>query len=281
MEDKFLLIKTSTGKEYKLKKISFFDKEKILKKIYGVVKDNDKGDVNWLYAVDLYKKEKERGFIDSNIVKKYNLDPNLDLKDDDSDDTEDYKDIRLEDLYYEQIQEDSQNYYEDIEDEVLYDWQEKNITDNLKSLDYWHKNGKKPKKEDCIIYMCDDIEDYITKNDCFKEYCFVEDTVQMSEDEREYFSIKDEFKTAWQWLAQDRRKVKNKAIPISKKNWILDNFTQKFYQEDKVFYYYKGADTEKVEEEEYKKLKDLYIKKFGGWERIDLENTEYNGKKWY
>lgn len=280
MEDKFLLIKTSTGKEYKLKKISFFDKEKILKKIYGVVKDNDKGDVNWLYAVDLYKKEKERGFIDSNIVKKYNLDPNLDLKDDDSDDTEDYKDIRLEDLYCEQIQEDSQNYYEEIENEVLYDWQEKNITDNLKSLDYWYKNGKKPKDEECIIYMSYDIEDYIT-NDCYKEYCFKEDVITMSEDEKEYFRIKDEFKTAWQWLAQDKRKVKDKAIPISKRNWILNRCTQEFYEEDKEYYYYKGADTEKVEDKEYNKLKDLYIKKFGGWQRIDLENTKYNGKKWY
>lgn len=280
MEDKFLLLKTSTGKEYKLKKISFFDKEKILKKIYGVVKDNDKGDVNWLYAVDLYKKEKERGFIDSNIVKKYNLDPNLDLKDDDSDDTEDYKDIRLEDLYCEQIQEDSQNYYEDIEDEVLYDWQEEDITDNLKSLDDWYKDGKKIKDEKYIIYMSDSIEDYIT-NDCYKEYCFLEDTIPMDKKEIEYFSIKDEFKTAWQWLAQDRRKVKDKAIPIYKLNRIYDDFTQEFYQEDKEYYYYKGTDTEKVEDKEYNKLKDLYIKEFGGWEKIDLKNTKYNGKKWY
>jgi hypothetical protein len=280
MEDKFLLLKTSTGKEYKLKKLSFFNKEKIFKKIYKIVEDNDKGDVNWLYAVDLYKKEKERGFIDSNIVKKYNLDPNLDLKDDDSDDTEDYKDIRLEDLYCEQIQEDSKNYYEEIANEVFYYLQEKDITDNLKSLDYWCRDGKKPKDEECIIYMCNDIEDYIT-NDCYKEYCFKEDIVPMSEDEKEYFRIKDEFKTAWQWLALDRRKVKNKAIPISKKNWILDNFTQEFYEKDKEYYYYKGTDTEKVEDKEYNKLKDLYIKKFGGWEKIDLKNTKYNGKKWY
>lgn len=37
MEDKFLFLKTSTGKEYKLKKISCFDKEKVLNKI-GVKK---------------------------------------------------------------------------------------------------------------------------------------------------------------------------------------------------------------------------------------------------
>lgn len=280
MEDKFLLLKTSIGKEYKLKKLSYFDKEKVFKKIYKIVEDDDKDDVIWLSAVDVYEKEKERGFIDSNIVKKYNIDPNLDLKNEYCDDTEDYKDIRLEDLYHEQIQRVSKIYYEEIANEVLYDLQEKNITDNLKSLDYWHKNCRKPKDEECIIYMSDSIEDYI-KNNFYKEYCFVEDTVQMSEDEKEYFSIKDEFKTAWQWLAQDRRKVKDKSIPIYKLNRIYDDFTQEFYQEDKEYYYYKGTDTEKVTDEEYKKLKDLYIKKFGGWERIDLENTKYNGKKWY
>lgn len=280
MEDNFLLLKTSTEKEYKLKKLSYFDKEKALNVIYKIVKDNDKNDVIWLYAVELFKDEKKKGIIDFNIVKHNKLDPNLILEDEYSDDAEVYEDRRLEDLYHEQIQEDSKNYYEEIANEVFYDWQEKNITDNLKSLDYWCRDGKKPKDEECIIYMCNDIEDYIT-NDCYKEYCFKEDIVPMSEDEKEYFRIKDEFKTAWQWLAQDRRKVKDKAIPISKISWILNRFTQEFYQEDKVFYYYKGIDTEKVTEEEYKKFKGLYIKKFGGWEKINLEDTKYNGKKRY
>ncbi len=280
MEDEFLLLKTSTGKEYKLKKLIFFDKEKALNVIYKIVKDNDKDDVIWLSAVELFKDEKKKGIIDFNIVKYYKLDPNTILENEFSDDTEFYADMRLEDLYHEQIQENSKNYYEEIENEVLYDWQEKNITDNLKSLDYWHKNGRKPKDEKCIIYMSDSIEDYI-KNDLYKEYCFVEDTIPMDKKEMEFLKIKDELKTAWQWLAQDRRKVKNKAIPISKLNRIYNDFTQEFYEEDKEYYYYKGIDTEKVTEEEYKKLKDLYIKKFAGWEKIDLENTEYNGKKWY
>ena len=280
MEDNFLFLKTSTGKEYKLKKLSFFDKEKILNVIYRIVKENDKKDVIWLDAVDLYKKEKENGIIDFNIVKHNKLDPNLILEDEYSDDAEVYEDRRLEDLYHEQIQKDCKNYYEEIANEVFYYLQEEDITDNLKSLDYWCRDGKKPKDEECIIYMCNDIEDYIT-NDCYKEYCFKEDIVPMSEDEKEYFRIKDEFKTAWQWLALDRRKVKDNAVPISKKNWILNKFTQEFYKEDKEYYYYMGIDTEKVEDKEYKKLKDLYIKKFGGWEKIDLENTEYNGKKWY
>lgn len=280
MEDKFLLLKTSTVKEYKLKKISYFDKEKVLNVIYRIVKDNDKNDVIWLYAVELFKDEKKKGIIDFNIVKYYKLDPNLILEDEYSDDAEVYEDRRLEDLYHEQIQENSKNYYEEIENDVLYDWQEEDITDNLKSLDYWYRDGKKPKDEECIIYMCNDIEDYIT-NDCYKEYCFKDDIIPMSEEEIEYFRIKDEFKTAWQWLSENKRKVKDKAIPISKRNWILNKFTQEFYKEDKEYYYYMGIDTEKVEDKEYNKLKDLYIKEFGGWEKIDLENTEYNGKKWY
>ncbi|MDU3198754.1 MAG: hypothetical protein E6696_00370 [Anaerococcus hydrogenalis] len=280
MEDKFLLIKTSTGKEYKLKKLSFFDKEKALNVIYKIVKDNDKDDVIWFSAIELFKDEKKKGIIDFNIVKYYKLDPNTILENEFSDNAEFYADMRLEDLYHEQIRENSQNYYKEITNEVLYDWQEKDITDNLKSLDYWHKNGRKPKDEEYIIYMSDSIEDYIANN-FYKEYCFVEDTIPIDEREMEFFKIKDELKTAWQWLSENKRKVKNKAIPVSKRNWILNDFTQEFYQEDKAFYYYKGADTEKITEEEYNKLKELYINLYGGWERIDLENTEYNGKKWY
>lgn len=114
MEDKFLLIKTSTGKEYKLKKLSYFDKEKVLNVIYKIVKDNDKNDVIWLYAVELFKDEKKKGIIDFNIVKHNKLDPNTILEDEYSDDAEVYEDRRLEDLYHEQIQEDSKNYYEEI-----------------------------------------------------------------------------------------------------------------------------------------------------------------------
>ena len=36
-----------------------------------------------------------------------------------------------------------------------------------------------------------------------------------------------------------------------------------------------------VSEEEYERLKELYIQKFGGWETIDLEHTDYNGQIWW
>lgn len=41
-----------------------------------------------------------------------------------------------------------------------------------------------------------------------------------------------------------------------------------------------AEDTIELSEDE-KELKRQYIAKFGGWEKIDLEHTEYNGKKWY
>ncbi len=113
-----------------------------------------------------------------------------------------------------------------------------------------------------------------------------DETVNMTVGEKEYKKeqLKRQngiWKTSWQWLAQDKRKVKDKAIPISKFNWIFDDFTQEFYQKDEEYYYYSQYDTEEVTEEEYNKLKKLYIKLYGGWEIINLEDTEYNGKKWY
>lgn len=48
-----------------------------------------------------------------------------------------------------------------------------------------------------------------------------------------------------------------------------------------ISYFKNKYDTIQVSEEEYHQLKKLYIDMFGGWEKIDLENTDYNGKKWY
>lgn len=169
----------------------------------------------------------------------------------------------------------------------------------LNTINYWATKYRKPKSSKYVFYMRAGWE----YGGWFK-YCFLEDTTEFTKQEKEIVReeqrgyrrwLKEEkeyrkdqlkrqngiWKTSWQWLAQDKRKVKDKAIPISKFNWLYDDFRQEFYQEDTEYYYYSQYDTEKVTEEEYKKLKDLYIKKFGGWERIDLENTEYNGKKWY
>ena len=47
------------------------------------------------------------------------------------------------------------------------------------------------------------------------------------------------------------------------------------------YYYYLERDTEPASGEEYERLKQAYIKEYGGWEHIDLDNTKYNGKPWY
>lgn len=169
----------------------------------------------------------------------------------------------------------------------------------LNTINYWATKYRKPKSSKYVFYMRAGWE----YGGWFK-YCFVEDTTEFTKQEKEIVRknqreykiwLKEEkeykkeqlkrqngiWKTSWQWLAQDKRKVKDKAIPISKFNWIFDDFTQEFYQKDEEYYYYSQYDTEEVTEEEYNKLKKLYIKLYGGWEIINLEDTEYNGKKWY
>ncbi len=89
------------------------------------------------------------------------------------------------------------------------------------------------------------------------------------------------WKTSWQWLKEDNRKIVENSVPEERYNWIYDEASDSFEESSKAFYYYSEYDTIQVSQEEYKELKRQYIAKFGGWEKIDLEHTEYNGKKWY
>ena len=89
------------------------------------------------------------------------------------------------------------------------------------------------------------------------------------------------WKTSWQWLSEDQRKVEDDSYPEERYNWLYDKDSDSFEQAKKPFYYYSEYDTVEVSEEEYQELKKLYIDKFGGWEKIDLEHTDYDGKKWY
>lgn len=165
----------------------------------------------------------------------------------------------------------------------------------LNTINYWAKKYRKPKSSKYVFYMRAGWE----YGGWFK-YCFVEDTTEFTKQEKEIVRenqrgyrrwLKEEkeqlkrqngiWKTSWQWLKEDKRKVVENAVPEEKYNWIYDEVSGGFEEANESFYYYSQYDTEKVAEEEYKKLKNLYIKKFGGWERIDLENTKYNGKKWY
>lgn len=169
----------------------------------------------------------------------------------------------------------------------------------LNTINYWAKKYRKPKSSKYVFYMRAGWE----YGGWFK-YCFVEDTAEFTEREKEIVRenqreykrwLKEEkeykkeqlkrqngiWKTSWQWLKEDKRKVVEKAVPEEKYNWIYDEASGDFEESDKSFYYYSKYDTEKVTEEEYNKLKKLYIKLYGGWEKINLEDTKYNGKKWY
>ena len=50
---------------------------------------------------------------------------------------------------------------------------------------------------------------------------------------------------------------------------------------ESAWYYYDGTKTRPVSDRIYEYLKNRYIQRYGGWEKIDLEHTDYNGKIWW
>lgn len=169
-----------------------------------------------------------------------------------------------------------------------------------KTLKQWQKLGRKPRKNARKIYK---EYDYFFDGKSYPQlhvYFNIKSTIPLTKKDIE--KIKEEkikknkekelekeeqkreegvWKTSWQWLSEDRRKVEDDSYPEEKYNWIYDEASDSFEKANKSFYYYSEYDTIQVSEEEYQQLKKLYIDKFGGWEKIDLKHTEYNGKKWY
>ena len=167
--------------------------------------------------------------------------------------------------------------------------------EELRTVTQWYKKNRKPKSYKYVFCM--------RSNMAYAEwydYCFVEDTRPFTEQEKEKKRAKRRqylknlkerkeeqkrqegiWKTSWQWLKEDNRKIVENSVPEERYNWIYDEASDSFEEASKAFYYYSEYDTIQVSQEEYKELKRQYIAKFGGWEKIDLEHTEYNGKKWY
>lgn len=86
-------------------------------------------------------------------------------------------------------------------------------------------------------------------------------------------------KTAWQWLSREWRYPNADAVPVKReKRYPVDIYNNEW--DSSYWYYYRKKDTHIVTEEEYFKLKNAYVEKFGGWEKIDLKHTTYNGKAW-
>ena len=91
-------------------------------------------------------------------------------------------------------------------------------------------------------------------------------------------------RTSYQWLHDCHRKIINPDNGFHAEKYRYDNDNSAddpFYLAEMPYYYYLERDTEPVSDEEYERLKQAYIKEYGGWEHIDLENTKYNGKPWY
>ena len=76
--------------------------------------------------------------------------------------------------------------------------------------------------------------------------------------------------TSWQWLSRDRRKIIHGSEPVRR--------TGRY---DNGYKYYPIDCTTPVTSVEYERLKKLYIKKYGGWLKIDLDHTDYEGSPWY
>ena len=87
--------------------------------------------------------------------------------------------------------------------------------------------------------------------------------------------------TAWQWLSQKHLAPRKGEIPEGKHPVYPDMDTRSWKESDKEWYYYTAEQVSPVSDKRYDRLKALYIKLYGGWETIDLENTTYDGHVWW
>lgn len=174
--------------------------------------------------------------------------------------------------------------YEKAKEIVFYnDWH----SGDIKFVSDWAMSFRKPKSEEYVFEMFYSIEDYANYLEDLDtvgtvKCCFYEDTISFTEEEiKAVLRKRGVWKTAWQWLAQDKKKVKDKSVPKEFYELICRRDMGEFIKSSRSLYHYSQYDTVEVSKEEYEELKNKYIAKFGSWEKIDLEHTEYNGKKWY
>ena len=85
--------------------------------------------------------------------------------------------------------------------------------------------------------------------------------------------------TAWQWVAKYHRKPKDDAVAhsISYDFWDPDDYSESYA----TWYYYYRDETEPLTVDEYKRLKEMYVQMYGGWETIDLADTIHDGRIWW
>lgn len=87
--------------------------------------------------------------------------------------------------------------------------------------------------------------------------------------------------TAWQWLAYAHMAPTKNAVAycIYPEFWNPD--IRRWEQGDKQYYYYSYKYVRHVSDTRFEILKQQYIKLYGGWEKIDLEHTAYDGRIWW
>ena len=85
----------------------------------------------------------------------------------------------------------------------------------------------------------------------------------------------DDYHTAWQWLSKYQKKPVRGAEP-KRMNLYFPEAGELF----KDFYYYASTDVKLVSKEEFLRLKQLFIAKFGDWEKIDIMGA-YDGRIWW
>lgn len=97
-----------------------------------------------------------------------------------------------------------------------------------------------------------------------------------AQEERERREEEARLQTAWQWLNFEKRAPVDgaQAVPKTYSSWDTPDDSQ-------TWYYYAKKDTRPLTDEEYQKLHDSYVEKFGGWAEIDLAHTTYDGHKWW
>lgn len=97
-----------------------------------------------------------------------------------------------------------------------------------------------------------------------------------AQEERERREEEARLQTAWQWLRYEKRAPVGgaQAVPKTYSSWDTPD-------DSKTWYYYAKRDTRPLTDEEYQKLHDSYVAKFGGWAEIDLAHTTYDGHKWW
>ena len=87
--------------------------------------------------------------------------------------------------------------------------------------------------------------------------------------------------TSWQWLSEKHLAPKKGEAPVGRHPKYPDLDAGCWKESEKEWFYYTSEQVTPVSDKRFERLKSQYIKLYGGWEMIDLENTTYDGHAWW